>query len=362
MKIQRAVHGSDERYYQKTGAERGRIAQWEDGFRTKGLKGSFEWWYFDSHLADGSSLVITFFAGSGKAMGPHIDVDYTEADGTLHSERRSVKANEFSSSAEKCDVRIGDCIFKGDLHTYDIYFKNENLEVNVKLVGNVPAWRPETGYIFFGDKEEDYFSWLPAVPEGTVSADITIGGKTTHITGTGYHDHNWGNSMIKMIRMLNHWYWGRAKIGTYQVISSYITAGKNYGYSEFPIFMLAKDGQIIADKAEQFLRFTATDVYIDEESKKPVHRKLIYDYDDGTQHYRITYQREADLTRKGGMGGLDGARRLLGKLFGLDGAYIRFEGTATVERFEGNEVVETVSGSAIWELMYIGKTPPGENN
>ena len=356
-KPQRAIQSGDPYYYEKTGEMKGCIAPWEDGFRTEGRKGSFEWWYFDAHLEDDSSLVITFFVGSGKMRGPSVDVDYTSADGTQYSERITVSEEAFHSSSKGCDVRIGDCWFKGDLHSYDIYFKNDKLEISVKLAGNVPAWRHETGHIFFGNHDEYYFAWLPAIPEGTVDAGISVDGKTTHLVGTGYHDHNWGNSMMMMLKMLNHWYWGRAKIGEYQVISSYITAGKRYGYSEFPIFMLEKDGQIIADD-EHFLHFTATDAYIDRETKKPVHNRLIYDYDDGKQHYRVTYQRESDLSNKGGMGEVTGLKRLLAKLSGYDGAYIRFAGKATVERFEGNAAVESVSAPAIWELMYVGKTPP----
>ena len=41
-----------------------------------------------------------------------------------------------------------------------------------------------------------------------------------------------------MFWVMHHWYWGRAKIGDYQVISSYITAHKPYGYEHFPIFLL----------------------------------------------------------------------------------------------------------------------------
>ena len=357
MKPKRAIQSGDTYYYEKIGAEKGHIAQWEDGYRTKGLKGAFEWWYFDSHLEDDSSLVITYFAGVGKNK-PRIDVDYTLADGTLISERITVSENDFHASTESCDVQIGDCTFKGDLHTYDIFLKNDNLEISVQLIGNVPAWRPETGYIFFGNKDEHYFAWLPAVPEGTVNAAVTINDKTSQLSGTGYHDHNWGSSMIMMTRMVNNWYWGRAKIGDYQVISSYITAGKKYGYKEFPIFMLAKDGQIIADDAERFLRFSATDLYIDKDTKKPVHNCLTYDYDDGKQHYRITYHRKSDLSNKGKMSEVTGIKRLLMKLIGLDGAYIRFSGEATVGRFEGDTVVESVSAPAIWELMYVGKTPP----
>lgn len=46
--------------YARLGLKRGVIEPWEDGMRTSGGRGSFEWWYFDSHLDDGTSLVITF--------------------------------------------------------------------------------------------------------------------------------------------------------------------------------------------------------------------------------------------------------------------------------------------------------------
>ena len=37
------------------------IQVFEDGLRTEAKSGSYEWWYFDSKYADGSSLVIVFY-------------------------------------------------------------------------------------------------------------------------------------------------------------------------------------------------------------------------------------------------------------------------------------------------------------
>jgi hypothetical protein len=47
--------------FAKLGIQPGRIEAFEDGMRTKGGPGGYEWWYFDSHLHDGSSLVIVFY-------------------------------------------------------------------------------------------------------------------------------------------------------------------------------------------------------------------------------------------------------------------------------------------------------------
>ena len=47
---------------------------------------------------------------------------------------------------------------------------------------------------------------------------------------------------------------------------------------------------------------------------------------------------------------------------GFSGSYLRFEGEAIVEKIENNEVVEkTVETSAVWELMYFGKSGADKN-
>jgi len=44
---------------------------------------------------------------------------------------------------------------------------------------------------------------------------------------------------------------GGGQLGPYTFISAYIVAEKKYGYAPFPVFMLARDGKIIADDPQQ---------------------------------------------------------------------------------------------------------------
>ena len=108
-----------------------------------------------------------------------------------------------------------------------------------------PACLDLKRYSAIGEEKQKYFAWLPSVPQGTVSVDLNIGGKTEHLEGVGYHDHNWGDA--PMMKLINHWYWGRAQLGPYTVIACLVTAAERYGLAAFPIFLLAKDGQVIAD-------------------------------------------------------------------------------------------------------------------
>lgn len=78
--------GSSPEQYRKLGISPDRIEPFEDGMRTDGRKGDFEWWYFDAHLDDGSKLVITFYTKdcnqTDTALAPYADIVLDRPDGT----------------------------------------------------------------------------------------------------------------------------------------------------------------------------------------------------------------------------------------------------------------------------------------
>ena len=90
--------------------------------RTHGGKGSFEWWYFDAHLTDGSKIVIVFYTkpmtdiNRPVAAYATFNIDY--ADGSKLE--RYLPSSAFSAAKDRCDVTIGKCRFQGDLNRYQI--------------------------------------------------------------------------------------------------------------------------------------------------------------------------------------------------------------------------------------------------
>jgi hypothetical protein len=350
--------GSTPQEYERLGIRRGDIAPWEDGMRTDGSGGTFEWWYFDAHLADGSKLVITFYTKDfnepGQPLGPYADIVLDRPDGTHVSGRTPVLTDGFSASTERCDVRIGSSRFSGDLHTYEINIETEAITASVTLTGEVPAWRPETGHFLFEGDEHLYFAWLPSVPQGRVEATLTVGDVVTTTTGVGYHDHNWGN--VSMMKVINHWYWGRGQAGPYTVIACHLTAEERYGFTELPIFMLARDGQVIADD-NAHVSFAGSGQHVDGETGKPVDDLLTYTYadPDADERYVITWQRRETILRDRFLDDVHGLKHLVARLVGFDGAYLRLTGELAVQRSTAGRVVETRTDEAIWELMYFGK-------
>jgi hypothetical protein len=121
--------------------------------------------------------------------------------------------------------------------------------------------------------------------------------------------------------------------------------------------MLAHDGKIVADDFTK-VKFSTSNIYIDEHTKKPVANTLVYDYIDGSTHYRVTFKRSKDLVSQKFIDKVKGFKGILARLVGFDGAYLRFTGEVTVERFDGDKIIETVKEkSAVWELMYFGHAP-----
>jgi hypothetical protein len=53
--------GSTSEDYERIGIQRDHVLLWEDGARTDGSAGTYEWWYFDVRLDDGAKLVVVFF-------------------------------------------------------------------------------------------------------------------------------------------------------------------------------------------------------------------------------------------------------------------------------------------------------------
>ena len=358
-KVLGSVHGEDDLRYEKLGLKRNEIQLWEDGMRTDGGKGSYEWWFSDFSFSDGTKLVIVFYTKNpvkvSSEMKPFVEMDLTTPDGKTYYDIVAHDPGDCSFSKEKCKVLMGDSSIEGDLTKYEIVFRGKKMNARVELVNTIPAWRSQTGTIFFGDNDEHYFSWLPASPEGTATADIEFNGEEIHLEGSGYHDHNWGD--VSMFKLMHHWYWGRAKIGDYKVISSWITAGAKYGFNEFDIFMLAKGSEILGDNSNHTLRFLPENEYMDENTGKPVYGKIVYEYETPAgEQYRITFDRKGDISREFFYQSLPKGLQPFAKLAGFLGSYQRFSGIAMVERLEEGSPAETVmDNSAVWELIYFGK-------
>ena len=241
--------------------------------------------------------------------------------------------------------------FSGDFHQYRIKVRVEGISVDVTLDGEVPPWRPSTGYMLFGADRGLEFAWLPSVPQGAVTASYSIDGEQHETTGVGYHDHNWGN--VNLVNIVHDWYWARGQAGPYSVIASYITAAEKFDLEPIPIFMLARDNILIGDDPAN-VSFEREGIYTDQTTGKPVAATTRYTYRHGAERYVVTFTRSHDLSADRMIDGVKGVKRIAAKLAHFDGAYLRFVGDVEISHFRADELLETHQDEAIWELMYFG--------
>ncbi|NPA69103.1 MAG: hypothetical protein GXO50_10880 [Chlorobi bacterium] len=348
--------------YEKYGLKPGNIPEIrEDGIRTGGKKGTYEWWYFDAHLEDGTAIVIIFytkpFTEIKKGLTPFISINIDRTDGTSIKKPYYGKIENFFASDTICDVRIDKNYFKGDLKNYQIHYEDEELTIDAKIKRTSESWRPKTGHFIYGNSGKE-FAWLVPVPKGKTEITYTYKGKTYKSQGSCYHDHNFGNA--DMSDVVNHWYWARAELGPYNVIAAELISVKEYAAEPIIVFNISKDGKTVADKGENVKLFR-TYGKMNPEGERPVSNELkfIYISDDKKTKFEFSLTRQQNLMEMKIFDALISnkiKRRLATLVTGLDPAYFRFSGTANLKVYENDCKTEEFTGKkAFWELMYFGK-------
>ena len=157
-----------------------------------------------------------------------------------------------------------------------------------------------------------------------------------------------------MKSLIHHWYWGRAKVGDFTVIASHITAAEAFDYTPQTLFMLAKNGQIVADD-EQAVRFSIDEIHIDEATQKPVADIVKYEVVNDEHRYVITFHREKTIMASKFIDQATPEQRAKMLEAGDDGAYLRFVGKVSIAHFVNGNQVAYAEDEALWELMYFGK-------
>tara|TARA_S200000501_G_scaffold106475_1_gene99916 strand:+ start:1220 stop:2377 length:1158 start_codon:yes stop_codon:yes gene_type:complete len=227
--------------------ELGDIVQlWEDGARTDDSKNQFEWWYFDAELDDGSLVVAYFYKVHFLKDQFFIGFNYTSPEKEDFFRLKYFKSNEVSFQSDSCLVMMNKNSFAGNLNNYNIVLDPDDFDgfgFSLNLQSLVGSYRPQDGIIQAGD---DYFAWLAAVPNGNVDGTITVDGKEKKIKGSGYHDHNWGNTPLQ--KLFKSWTWFRGKAGPYTVILAELNAVESRGGFDIPILFVADGNKVLVDK------------------------------------------------------------------------------------------------------------------
>lgn len=331
-----------------------KVALWEDGLRASIGPGHFEWWYFDAHFDDGTTAVIVYATKSiinpRARLTPNLSVTVTRANGTKTAQFAFAPADQFSASAETCDVHIGPSWVKqSDTNghwTFSLHGETERMSANLTFTGIVPPWRPGAGKSYFGDLDH-YFAWLPSIPFGTVEGTLTYDGQEHKVKGTGYHDHNWGN--VALPSVMDHWYWGRAHVGDYSLIFVEQIAAKKYGEARIPVFLLAKGEKVLADDSTYFT-MQARD-FVRHAGGREYPKEVDFLYSRGRDQVHLALREQKLIEAVSLLTALPPSARPLVRLF-TNPYYFRFNTALDLEIDLGG-LRDTVRGPALYEIMML---------
>jgi hypothetical protein len=97
-----AVLATTDADYARYGVARERVEPFEDGARTDGGAGTYEWWYFDAQLEDGAKLVVAFMdkdlASPQKPLAPLIRLNLDLEDGRSFEKVASFDPEDWSAA------------------------------------------------------------------------------------------------------------------------------------------------------------------------------------------------------------------------------------------------------------------------
>jgi len=196
---------------------------------------NYEWWYMDASFDNGYSFVTSWQNIHAKVKGTLTPIKLIQfaiydPQGKKTFKLPFFKEDNCSFSKTSCDVTMGSNHLKGTYPKYNVEFLEGNVGCKLTFENLTQGFRnPPDGVTYFSREPERYMGWAIAQPKAKVTGTLIIDGKEIPVSGTGYHDHNWGNTML--IDIYNFWHWGRIMSGDYTFVysvgeSSKITGSK----------------------------------------------------------------------------------------------------------------------------------------
>lgn len=326
-----------------------RIAHiWEDGMRTDPTKKSFEWWYFDANFSDGSTLVIVFFTKQAQDVNgplkPHLQIIYTTPEGERIPFNQDFPPETFWASTGKCDVKMGENTVSGNLERYNIHLDLPEIAGDIEFKRVAPSYSTTE----HRNAKPVVFGWFPAIPYGTVTADLTHKNKKLTLKGTGYHDHNWGS--MNMNDIIKYWYWGRGVAGDYYTVFSVMYLPKYLGGEQASIFYLARGDTLLVGESNH-LKLTKTDINPPTPKANHLPHKLTFTESSYQEKVTFTLSHPKMIESTDPFTGVSKFKMFLTHLFSKP-AYVRYNSDLEME-IEINGKDTKVKGKGLYEIMIL---------
>ena len=234
----------------------------DDAFHGRRNLPFIEWWYFDATLDNGYSLAVGVHVLSMFSRGiVSTRLTLYDQGSLLIKNYEKYSLRDFSASSEVPSVFIaGDQIIYSSIdpkghYVYNVTMKTPEGAVSLHFVGCTEGWKQQ-------QKTGDW--WAVVLPRATVTGTIIIENATMNITGTGYHDHNWGVSPL--ITLHFGWFWGTCRSSNYSVTWAQIYQTR---LTHLPIMVVNINDDGYLDIPAETIWFSIEDITLDHFRRVP---------------------------------------------------------------------------------------------
>src|SRR6476620_5982389 len=215
------------------------------GMQTNPMPGTFEWWYLQGQFTDGSKMQITYevkpWMDNNGPLQPYVALAITTPNGTHLFGQAKVEFSQFNAARNTMNVTMGDNSVRGDLNTVKMHFATTQNGVGADLVFDSAA--PPTrfggsGMWFFDPSLTRFSATNDPMPFAKVQGNLTYGGSTHKVQGTGYFDKQWGT--VNFNDEYDGWYWSTGHYGNYTIDAFVLPTSAKFNHQVTQDLYLAK--------------------------------------------------------------------------------------------------------------------------
>jgi predicted secreted hydrolase len=322
------------------------------GMHINPMPGAMEWWYFQGKLNDNSTTQITLLTkpwmDSNGGLQPYATIAITTPNGTHLAGENKVQTNQFNAARNTLNVTMGDTWARGDLNTVKLHFATtvNGLGADLVFQSAAPATRfGGSGIWYFDPSLTQISATNDPMPFAKVKGNLTYGGQTHSVEGTGYLDKQWGT--VNWNTDYDGWYWSTGHYGNYTVDMFVLTTSAAYNHQQTVDAYLAKGNGPSKVLVETMHGVTAHISGKNITAPGGVHTYpeiLTLQWKNGTNSATLT------LTNPSVVSAVSPIVNTNATMLGYP-EYIRLQGTGTLNvQWEGSN--ETASAPAIYEDYY----------
>ena len=282
-------------------------------------------------------------------LQPYATIAVTTPNGTHLGGLTKVETSQFKAARNTMNVTMGDIWARGDLNTINLHFAPTENGVGADLVYESAA--PPTrfggsGMWFFDPSLTRFSATNDPMPFAKVHGNLTYGGQSHKVEGTGYIDKQWGT--VNWNQDYDGWYWSTGHYGNYTIDMFDLTTSAPFNHQKTVDAYLAKGNgpsKVLVETMQGVTAHTSGKNFTSPSGVHTYPEILTLQWKNGSNSATLTLTNPTLIAHPPTIVNTNAS------IYGTP-EYMRFEGTGTLNvQWEGSN--ETASAPAIWEVSYL---------